>query len=234
MIFGEAFELRIAIAVDAAVPDVRDVHAIICDEDRNERGAHAALFRFTLRGFVDAQVGEFDAGDEAIFFVAFRAIHLVGPGSLGVVLRLREELLHRIDGHLGGNFAGCMTAHSIGNDEQAVLRHDREVVLVMVALAADVRLAGDFNSKLLSHGSPNVEDGGRSNYLPSVLPWSGSYVRVSTEIQQSIVRRRRKCVYRRPSIKSTLGRGGPPDAGSPSVGSSEGEVCSAAVRGSGA
>jgi hypothetical protein len=162
VVFGEALELRVAVAIDAAVTNVRDVHAIVRREDRNERRAHAALFRFALRRFVDAQVGEFDAGNEAILFVPFRAVHLVGPRSLGVVLRLRKELLHRIDCHLRCDFARSMATHSIGNDEQAILRHDREVVLVMVALAADVRLAGYLNTKLLSHSSPNVEDGGRS------------------------------------------------------------------------
>ena len=162
VIFGEALELCIAVAIDARVADVSDVHAIVCREDRDKRCAHAALFRFALRCFVDAQVGEFDAGDEPIFVVALRAIHLVGPRSLRVVLSLREELLHRIDGHLRCDFAGSMTTHSIRNDEQAELRHDREVVLVMVALAADVRFAGYLNTKLLSHSSPKCRGRSRS------------------------------------------------------------------------
>ncbi len=162
VVFGEALEFGVAIAIDATVTDVGDVDAIVCREDRDKRRAHAAFLRFTLRRFVDAQVRELDARDETILFVAFRAVHLVRPRPLGIVLRLREELLHRIDCHLRCDFARCMTAHSIGNDEEAVLRHDREVVLVMVALAADVRLAGYLNTKLLSHGSPNVEDGDRS------------------------------------------------------------------------
>ena len=162
VVFGEALELGVAEAIDAAVADVRDVDAVVCRENADERRAHAALFGFALGCFVDAQVRELDAGDQSIFFVALRSIHLVGPGALGIVLCLREELLHRIDSHLRCDFARSMTTHSIGNDEQAILRHDREVVLVMVAFATDVRFAGDLNTKLLSHSSPNVEDGSRS------------------------------------------------------------------------
>jgi hypothetical protein len=40
-----------------------------------------------------------------------------------------------------------MSAHTVSHNVQAILRHDREVVLVVRAFAADVRLASDFDTQ---------------------------------------------------------------------------------------
>ena len=93
-------------------------------------------------------------GDEPVLFVALRAVHLVGPGSLGIVGGRREELAHGVDRHLRRDLARRVAAHSVGDDVEAVLAEDGEVVLVVVALLADVRFAGDFDAERFSHGLP--------------------------------------------------------------------------------
>ena len=132
----------VADAVHAAVADVRDVDAVLDREQRDQRRAHAALLGVALRGLVDAQVAQLDAGDQPVLLVALAAVHLVGPGALGIVRGRAEELLQRVDRHLGGDLAGGVPTHAVGDDVETVVREDREVVLVVGALAADVRLAG--------------------------------------------------------------------------------------------
>jgi hypothetical protein len=40
-----------------------------------------------------------------------------------------------------------VTAHAVGNDVQAVLRHDGEIVFVVSAFTADVGLAGNLDTQ---------------------------------------------------------------------------------------
>ena len=58
-----------------------------------------------------------------------------------------EELAKRVDGHLARDFARRVTAHAIGNDVQARVLEDGEVILVVRALHADVGFAGDLDSQ---------------------------------------------------------------------------------------
>ncbi len=47
-----------------------------------------------------------------------------------------------------------MASHSVGDDVQAELAENREVVLVVVSFSSDVRLAGDFDAERFGHGLP--------------------------------------------------------------------------------
>jgi len=107
--------------------------------------AHAALLRLALRRLVDAEVRELDPGDEPVFLVTLGAVHLVGPRPLGIALRRSEELLQRLERHLGRDLACRVATHPIGDQKQTVVRHDREVVLVVIPLPADVGLSGHFD-----------------------------------------------------------------------------------------
>ena len=94
-------------------------------------------------------------GDEPVLLVALRAVHLVGPRPLGIVLRRgRRTRCMESTAILRRDLARGVAAHAVGDEEEAALRDDREVVLVVVALAADVRLAGHFDAERLCHGSP--------------------------------------------------------------------------------
>ena len=152
VVVGELLDLPVADTVAAAVADVREVHAVLDGEGAHDRGAHAPLLGVALGGLVDPEVGELDRRDQAVLLVAARAVHLVRPRALRVLGRGREELAHRVHGHLGRDLAGRVPAHAVGHDVEAILAEDREAVLVVISLATDVRLAGGFHAERRRHG----------------------------------------------------------------------------------
>jgi hypothetical protein len=85
------------------------------DRHGGDRGAHALLVGFGDRGAEDVAVGGADRFD-----------HFLGGG--GVVV---EQLADAGDDDLAGDLAGLVSAHAVGDHEDAV--GDEEVVLVLGA-----------------------------------------------------------------------------------------------------
>src|SRR5690606_11859687 len=98
--------------------------------------------RLTGCRLVDAQVCEFDTGDEPVFLVPARLVHLVRPGRLGIGAGRFEELAKGIDGHPGRDLARRMAAHPVRDEIETLLVDDLESVFVVSPLHADVGLAG--------------------------------------------------------------------------------------------
>ena len=143
VVFGELLQLAVTDAINAGIADVGDEHVFVDDEHRDEGGAHAPELRVALGVLEDAQVGQLDAGDEAVFFVAPSLVHLVWPGGFGVGAGCAEEIPQGLDGQIGGDFARGVPAHSVGDDVEVILIDDGESVLVMSTLHADICLTGD-------------------------------------------------------------------------------------------
>jgi hypothetical protein len=59
-----------------------------------------------------------------------------------VVVGLLEELLDRLDGHLGSYLSAGVASHAIGNHVQVLIGRKTEVIFVMAAFATDVCFAG--------------------------------------------------------------------------------------------
>ena len=77
--------------------------------------------------------------DTALFF-----LKAAQPGR-------REELVQRIDRHLGRDLAGRVATHAVRHHVEAIFGHDGEIVLVVGPLAADVGLAGYFDTQEARH-----------------------------------------------------------------------------------
>ena len=121
MIAREAGQLAVAQHVGARVADVGDRDLALADVGRGDGGAHAARLRVGHGTVVDGAVRALDDVAQA-----------VGGRTFGQPGR------ERLDGHLGRDLAGLRAAHAVGDDEQR--RAHEEVVLVALALAAEVRL----------------------------------------------------------------------------------------------
>jgi hypothetical protein len=62
---------------------------------------------------------------------------------------LADELLHEAHCFLTCDFSGSMTAHAIAYDVQSNVRVDEAGILVVVALAADIRLSKGYKAHAL-------------------------------------------------------------------------------------
>ena len=136
VIFGDLLDAAVAQQVDAAVADVGDEAVRAVDQERRERGAHAALLRVGAGLFVDLHAGALhrlleQAEDGA------RGARLGRRGGDGVALLL-ELLVDDADRERAGDLAGGVAAHAVRHHEQAELAVDEEVVLVVIAQAPDV------------------------------------------------------------------------------------------------
>ena len=122
VVLGEQSEISPAEQVRAGIADVREMHAVVVDECRGERGAHprhAPIVAGTL---------EHDAvrlGD----LVRQRALPLL------------EQLLDGLERERGRDLAAAMATHPVGDRVEG--RDDQERVFVALADLADIRRRAD-------------------------------------------------------------------------------------------
>ena len=140
VVFAELVDLAGTHHVQARVADVAH-HALAADDEHHhQRRSHPGFAviggrhheNLGARG-VDrelAQTREFLTGVGVVFagIVDQRAV-------------FADHALHGFDGVGGGDFAGGMTTHPVAHDVEPERRIEEEVVLVVIALLADVGLA---------------------------------------------------------------------------------------------
>ena len=104
VVLGDLVQLTVAKQIPARIPDVHQPEPIPGEQDRGQRGAHA----------VELGVDVHLLGDRRITFVD-RAFQLAEQVATGLVV---VEMSEGRDHQLGGHFAGCVPAHSIGEGQQ--------------------------------------------------------------------------------------------------------------------
>ena len=146
MILGEHVALALAREVTAAVADVRDEAAQLIagagDEQHGGGGAHAALVGLGLRARVDRAArglhGVLEHLEDLVRLHA-RVVDAIAIEQVALVVHRVADLVH---GDRRGDLAGGVPSHAIGDQEQPQLLVDEEVVLVELALAADIGRCG--------------------------------------------------------------------------------------------
>src|SRR5690554_4032856 len=115
-----------------------DKAAMADDEERIERGPHAALRRIGLAGAEDGRTcalhGAFKAEEDgtALFL---RRLRLDRGTNCAVLEQCLAKLFRR---HLARDITGGVTSHAVCHDEEVPLLIDEEAVFVVFADAADI------------------------------------------------------------------------------------------------
>src|SRR3954471_1005658 len=151
MIFGQLARLAVAVQVGARIADVPQVDSPAREQQHGQRGPHPRQLGVRQRRFVDIAVGLDDGTPEqAAHWHAF----VIGAGRHGGAgdrgrpgaQRLLQLALDDLDRHAARALAAEVSAHSVGDGVQAQAVIAQEAVLVVVALAADVRRPPPDNS----------------------------------------------------------------------------------------
>ena len=129
--------------VDAAVADVRDAGSSVPDEERGGGRRHPAQILRVGDGRGDPAVGEPERRLQAVGFEAERRIERERPGAVLVGAGgLLDEGLDRFDRDARRDLAGDVTAHAVGDDEEADVRTSAMTVFVAGAPEAGVGADG--------------------------------------------------------------------------------------------
>ncbi len=117
---------------------MRDRHAIVEEQRRDDRGAHAFALGLRARGLIDDLVGPVDRipQDDA------RAGHagvLVEHGEVFALHLLADQVEHGLHGDAARDFARVVAAHAVGEHQQADVAIGGDRVLVVLADFAGVR-----------------------------------------------------------------------------------------------
>src|SRR5258706_2721450 len=110
----------------------------ITEQHAHERRSHALEIAPLGDRIQDPLIGEANGRLEPVRGDGEVRVVLVGPRDLGILARRGDEIGDRVDGNSGGDFAGRVATHPVGDEEEVVLRNDGEAVLVVLALASDV------------------------------------------------------------------------------------------------
>jgi hypothetical protein len=135
VILGKQIDSTISQSVTTTVAHVGDHHPVTPGKRSNEGRTHLSQCGLPCGGGEDARVGELDAGLQD-----GRAWEPTGrrapawPGRIGIL----EHRAHVVDRHSRGHFPARVTAHSIGDHEEAKVRVNGEAVLIVLARSADV------------------------------------------------------------------------------------------------
>ena len=134
VVLGDLPELPVAHEVHTRVSDMADDPATASHEETRCGRAHALLVGLYYRALVNGAVGLTQRGGHAR-----QRLHS------GKVTEFRQLAGHDLYGHLTGNLAGCVAAHTIGDDEQPPLGISVGIKAVFVtsANAPDVGTGGD-------------------------------------------------------------------------------------------
>src|SRR5262249_30242520 len=104
------------------------------DQQHRDRGPHAAFFRLGLGAVVDRGAGVLNGLLESAEDLG-RLHRAVAVGEAVDYLAMFVNCITDfVDGDRGGDFAGVVPAHAVGDDEQAELLVDEVVVLIVIAL----------------------------------------------------------------------------------------------------
>ena len=160
VVVGDLLEPLVAPEVQAAVADVGELEAVVAEQRRRERGAHAGVGPVGARALIDAGVGgeggvgQVDAGAfvgvaadvcaAAGVCVGFDAGASAGVGAVVGVGAGGQGFDERLEGQVRGDLAGLRPAHAVGHRKER--RLGDEGVLVGRAVQADVgqrRVSGD-------------------------------------------------------------------------------------------
>ncbi len=139
VILGELLRAALADHVDAAVAHVRDEAALAQQQERRDRGTHAALVGFLLAAIVDGHAGGLHGVFEHPEHVVRGHARLVTRVGLEDVAPAVDRGADLGDRDLRRDLARGVSAHAIGHHEERQLLVDQVVVLVVRALAPDVR-----------------------------------------------------------------------------------------------
>ncbi len=136
-------DLALAHPVAARVAHVADVHAPLlgAEHGADDGRAHAVVLARARRTLEDLAVGDADARQQAVLFLAEVRVEVERPGDIFVGSRA-EELRDGLGGDLRGHVARPVATHAVGHDEEVVLLEHHEGVLVVLALEPDVAQPG--------------------------------------------------------------------------------------------
>jgi len=90
---------------------------------------------------MDCHIRKADRGTEPVG--RFRVVFVVCADLQTLPSSAVEEVPDGFDGHAARDFPRGVSPHSVGNEEQPRLFHDKKVVLVVLPRPADVRLRTD-------------------------------------------------------------------------------------------
>ncbi len=120
---GELFEVPVSEPVDSAVADASGVEFSFDVDDEDERGAHVVEAGFELSQRDDFGVDECDDSIECFDNGVVRVLFEV---------ELFDELFaDQFDRHFAGLFTGRLSAHAVGDEEEAVLGIDGQSILIV-------------------------------------------------------------------------------------------------------
>src|SRR5262249_1161275 len=170
VIFGELVGLALAHEVDARIADVGDepTHAAgrASAREQGAGGAHAALLRLGLGAVVDDAARVLHRVLEDLEDLHRRDRRVAAVEALDEVAVLVQAVAQLVDRERRRDLSRGVAAHAVGDDEQTELLVDEEVILVVVALAPDVRRGPV--TKL--HHFRSAPWGGRANRAWEIAP----------------------------------------------------------------
>lgn len=125
IVLSDLLQVAIAEEVDAAVADVGDVQMLLAGDEHRDGGSHRVVIGVDGTEGEDFSVGFADGivDDAAEFDGIF-----LDPFDL-----LGEFPGDEVDGHFAGFFAGGLSSHTVGDEEESALVVDHGAVFVIVA-----------------------------------------------------------------------------------------------------
>ena len=124
--------------VQPAVADVADGDFRSVDQQADDRRAHAAVVVAAFSRAEDAPVREADAGAQPVAVERQRLVETVRPGEIGVFGRSMNERRQRFNRQARRHFAGVVSAHAVGDREQAQRRVRDKLIFVRFADASRI------------------------------------------------------------------------------------------------
>ena len=120
VVVGQARQLAGAIEVGPAVADVSEREDLLVEEAGDDGRAHALEPRLRGDRRHDALVGLLDRDRQPVAVEEELVVVLERPGRLFLLARRGDELADGLDGDLGRDLAGGVSAHAVGDDEEAL------------------------------------------------------------------------------------------------------------------
>ncbi len=137
MVHRDLLEAVAAQAIHARVADVRDRHAIVVEQARDQRRAHAFALRLGLRGLIDDFVRAVDrvAKHDRLAHEAGAGLDVAAAFAFAGFGDEVDDGLHR---DAAGDFARVVATHAVGEDPQADVRPGADRIFVVVSDLADI------------------------------------------------------------------------------------------------
>src|SRR5271163_4064027 len=145
MVLGELLKFARAQAIDAAVSDVRDAHALVREPDRDNRGTHAPISRGLLRGAINDRIRQSNRARQTVRCARNSVNVFAGEWQRWIRFGGAAVLQNRVHSEAAGHFARIQSAHAVGEHKEIQFRRGAVAVLVILADATGVAARPNFH-----------------------------------------------------------------------------------------